>query len=410
MNGFSLDIFKERNALLIFSSQLISSVCDKMMSIGLIWYLMKNVDPNVVPWFLCISFLPHLIFSFISPKLITKFKELNIILFSEFLRGFILVLFYFYLKNSSQENFLTVLYIAIFLVGIGSSIFTPAILSIPPKIVSDDKVMKLNALIDSSMAISSILGATFSVFILSWFDLKGLVLINAFSYFWALALQFFIVENQKSEVHSIDQAIDSKQLKIGTVLNKYQDIKWMLFCFLLLNLILSPIFVLIPWYVDKIYQGNSSDLSMIEGAMGLGAFLAGLYLSIKPSETDESGRGKIIAVVSLIFGFIFILFSLTTLSWHGAPLIFFLGASVSFLNVHVLTYFQTSLHESEVPVIMTAVNFIANAAVPVSLFVSGFIFPLVKIQSFTMVSGIVVLVTALFIPKIMDQRKISNGN
>ena len=307
MSLLNIEVLKEKNSLLIFVSQLVSTICDKMMSIGLIWYLTKEYSINVVPWFLAVSFLPHLMMAFFSTPIINRVGALRTVIASEFFRGLILLCLFLSIHFLKLENssLLIALFISGFLVGLGSSLFNPAILSLPPKLVAPEKVMGLNALIDSSMSISTILGATFAIFILSYVDLKTLVIINALSFIWAGALQMGL----KIRVQNVE-AINENSEMIGPmyVLKKYPDIARMLASFLFLNLVFTPILVMIPWYVQKIYFGDASSLAFIEGSMGVGAFLTGLYLSFSSLEVNTEKRISMIALVSFLFGLFFLIF------------------------------------------------------------------------------------------------------
>ena len=178
MNSINLDILRERNALIIFITQLITTISDKMLSIGLIWFITKNLGPEIVPWFLTCAFLPHLLLSFVSSKFIHRFGTIRTLMITEIFRGGVLLLYFFLLSNLSLSNqqFAYSLFIMIFCIGIGASLFTPAILSSPPILVSDDKIIGLNAMIDSSISISSILGAVMSIFLLNYFELNRLAI------------------------------------------------------------------------------------------------------------------------------------------------------------------------------------------------------------------------------------------
>jgi hypothetical protein len=186
------------------------------------------------------------------------------------------------------------------------------------------------------------------------------------------------------------------------VLKKYPDIARMLGSFLFLNLVFTPILVMIPWYVQKVYFGNSSSLAIIEGAMGLGAFITGLYLSFSSFQVSSNKRVSMIALVSFLFGLFFLIFAYSSVTWHGALILFSIGILSTFLNIQVLTYFQTALLEEEVPAIMTAVNIISAASVPLSLVFSGLIFPFVSIPSFAKLSGVLIILIALLMPKFLQ--------
>ncbi len=398
MGGINFEILKDKNALVIFVSQLVSIICDKMMSLGLVWYLTSKFSINVVPWYMAVCFLPHLLMAFFSTKLINRVGVLQSVIFSEFFRALVLIILYVFILffHLEGDQLLTALFIAGFFVGLGGSVFNPAVLSLPPQLVTPEKVIGLNALIDTSMSISTILGATFAIFLLNIVDLKMLILINALSFLWAGALQLGLEVNIKEIVED-----RSEELVLGSraVLKKYPDIARMLGSFLFLNLVFTPILVMIPWYVQNMYRGNSGTLALIEGAMGLGAFLTGLYLSLASFRIDGAKRITMISIVSFLFGIFFLFFAFSKFTWQGAIVLFAIGILSTFLNIQVLTYFQTALKVEEIPTIMTAVNIISAASVPLSLGFSGLIFPHVFIPNFAKASGVLVIIIALIMPR-----------
>jgi hypothetical protein len=73
---------------------------------------------------------------------------------------------------------------------------------------------------------------------------------------------------------------------------------------------------------------------------------------------------------------------------------------ITFLNIQVLTYFQLALLPDEVPAIMTAVNVISAASLPLSLSISGLLFPHVHIPGFALICGFLVIIIALLIPQL----------
>jgi MFS family permease len=389
MSIIDLGVLKERNSLLLFFSQSISAICDKMMSIGLVWYLTKHISIEIIPWFLAISFLPHLIFSFFSTSLIHRYTALKVVIYSEFFRGFVLLLFYFLLSFTtlSIHQFIFSLFLTMFLVGAGSSLFNPAILTLPPQITRNENIMKLNALIDSSLSLSTILGAVFAVFLLQYFALKDVVLINAISFLWAGVLQLGV----RPLVEKSTETISDKPYGLILVIKKFPSIARMLFLFFLMNLFLNPIFVFIPWYVDKVYLGDSSVLALIEGAMGVGAFLTGVFVSLLQLNVKDSARAKMITMISFLFGVFFVLFSYSRFTWQGASIIFLVGALSTFLNIQVLTYFQTAVDQAYVPSIMTAVNLISTASLPLSFIVTGVVLPNIDGHIFVKATGILVI-------------------
>jgi len=63
------------------------------------------------------------------------------------------------------------------------------------------------------------------------------------------------------------QNIDDQVTPIQ-VLKKYPDIARMLWSFLFLNLVFSPILVMMPWYVEKYIKGTLVHLQLLKVQWG----------------------------------------------------------------------------------------------------------------------------------------------
>lgn len=396
-------ILTDKNAQIVFVSQLISTICDKMMSIGLVWYLTKNYSINVVPWFLCVSFVPHVFMSLFSSRIILKHGVLKTIIGSEFFRGSVLLLLFAtsFFTEEGTTVFLLFLFVSTFLLGIGASVFNPAMLSLPPLMVESEKIPALNGLLDASFSFSNILGAISSILILNYFDIKYLIAINGLSFLFAGIFQTKIVIYKKNtEGVSFDNKINT-----WGVVKKYEMIKKMLLSFLLINIIFTPILVIIPWYVENIYKGDARDLAIIEGAMGAGAFLTGFFLSLFAFNIKENKRVLMMSAVCFFFGLSFLLFSFSSNTMEASIILFIIGSLSTFLNVQILTYFQTLLHENEIPSIMVAVNVISAASMPLSFAISGILFPLVNVSHFAFVSGGMILAGSFIMLKFLQTKE-----
>jgi DHA3 family macrolide efflux protein-like MFS transporter len=402
MTNKKMGILQDENARYVFISQLLSTICDKMMSIGLVWYLTTQYSINIVPWFLAVSFLPHIFMSFYSSKIIGQQGVLKTVVGTEYFRGAVLLILFallFFIPEKSTA-FLVCLFVSVFFVGIGSSVFNPAILSLPPVLVEGEKVQALNALLDTSFSISNILGAACSIFLLNVFDIKALVLINAVSFFVAAVLQSKVIARDIPAA----SAEETADLKPMAVLKRNPPIMRMLLSFLFINIVFTPILVMIPWYVENIFRGNGSDLAMIEGAMGVGAFLTGMFLSMSGASVGEDKRVGMIALICFFFGIFFQVFSFSKTTVEASFILFLIGILSTFLNVQVLTYFQTSLKEQEVPAVMVAVNIISAASMPLSFVMSGVLFPIVNIPQFALICGGLTTIIAFFLPSFLRNK------
>ncbi len=166
---------------------------------------------------------------------------------------------------------------------------------------------------------------------------------------------------------------------------------------------------MIPWYVENVFKGNASDLALIEGAMGLGAFVMGMALTLGGFAIRDEKRVGMMAIICFLFGLFFQVFSFSKTTGEASLLLFLIGVLSTFLNVQVLTFFQTALEKDEVPTIMVGVNIISAATMPVAFAISGLLFPVVEIPSFALICGLMTMLISFFMPSFLSN-KIQKGS
>jgi hypothetical protein len=157
--------------------------------------------------------------------------------------------------------------------------------------------------------------------------------------------------------------------------------------------------------VEKVYKGDSSSLAVIEGAMGLGAFLTGVAISLLHFEIKEAIRFKMISLIVFFFGLFFLVFSFSQFTWQGALVIFAIGSLSTFLNIQVITYLQTAVEQAYVPAVMTTVNLISSASLPFTFIFLGLVIPYIHVPLFFKICSLIVIVMSFFATSFLRDKK-----
>ena len=386
---FSLAAIKDPNGARLFTGQLISQVCDKMMSVGLVWVMTSQASLTLVPWFLALGALPHLLFVKISGKLIPKFGLLKTVIFTDLFRGILFLLIsslsYFFPKVFEPHE-IPILMVTLFLSNCASAFFNPAILSLPMSLSSDsdqseEMVMNLTAMIDSCFSLANVLGPVMTIVLYPLLGLSGLFLINGLSYIFAGALEAKI---------KIKKDLTLPAVAVSDGLSSDRLIVFMLITFFFMNLALTPLIAFLPIFVKEIFGGKISILGAFESALGLGAVAGSMVLAlfqvkIKTGVTTLLGA----SALSLLYFF----FSQSQNLVLSELSLFLLGATLSVVNISLMTFFQTRPVAKDVPAVMSYVNLIGLGAMPFSMgILSAF---MEKFSSGRMASACAVLLLAL---------------
>ncbi len=412
----SLGVFKEKNARILLFSQLLSQICDKTMSIGLIWLITQKFSEIYLPWYLFLGFLPNLISFPWMGQWITKIRPLRTVIGADLFRGIVFLLLHVYASTRQEHELLPALFIGVFFIGIGSSFFNPALMSLPPQLVSDKNISSLNTLIDLCFSLSHVFAATLSIWLLQYSSVSNLMLINALLFMFGAFYQSRIepqtntslVANpqttpdfaSKEEIQSENFATSMK--KTFQILKQFSVIKKLIYLFFILNIIMAPLFIFLPWYAKNVFGGSSSALSWLETGWAFGALTGGIALLVFQIRNHKHFLNFLYTLISG-FGLIFICFAYNQKIHFGVSLMFALGLILSILNVNILTYFQKELSEDQLPYIMTLANLIATASVPFSMLSAGFIMRHISVPQFAFYSGAIVILFSLFFRKISSQ-------
>lgn len=374
---FSLEVLKDRDASKIFAGQAISQICDKMMSLGLVWVLASSNSLRLVPWFLAAGALPHLLLARFTGTWVERFGPLKTVITTDLIRGVI------YLAAAlawTSDSSISLLFLVTVLANCASALFNPAILSLPPRLqlAKDEQLSQLTAMIDSCFSLGNILGPVAAVAFYPLLGLKGLFLLNSISYVFAGLLETRVrlaVPDTAANVSPGEIPTTSDKL----VLSEDRLIRYMLVSFFLMNLVLTPLLAFLPLFAKTQFEGQIGVLAAMETAIGAGSVLGGIFLSLLKSHGKTGPR--IIASLFVI-ALTQLIFSMSQDSRMTCAALFVLGIALSVINVSVLTLFQSRPCESDVPKVMSYVNLISVGAIPLSMIAVGSCIELLPLRTF----------------------------
>lgn len=406
MNTMAVKRSTQVNDLLLLVGQTLSQVSDRMVQLGLIWFITSSFGEAFLIWYLVIGGLPHALLVKHASLVINRFGALKTVLFSDLMRGFI-YLFAFglvftfpnLLNKDSGSQVLWLLFVSVFISNIFSAFFNPAILSLAVEIKQADAIQKLTAKLSAVTSFATILGPVLGLFAFNKFGLSGLFLITGVSYItsaYALSLVTKATANTSGESET------NKSLSLG-FLKTQLIIGVMLGVFLLMNLLLSPLHVLMPLMAKDLFGNSFNSLAILETVVGAGILLGGTILSFI-SVTHKPLFWTWLFLAILSFGFLFFTFTGALgdqkFSFLIAALaLFVMGFALGIANILIINILQTQPKPHDVPKVMSLVNLISTAALPFSLALLGFLqksFPVVELGRASAVLLVISVIVSFF--------------
>ncbi|MBL7544473.1 MAG: MFS transporter [Bdellovibrionaceae bacterium] len=396
--------------ILLLVGQTLSQVSDRMVQLGLIWFITSGFGERFLIWYLVIGGLPHLLLVKHSGYIIQKISSLRTVLYSDLARGCVYLLafalisiFPQWLSEKNHSAILWLLFISVFASNIFSAFFNPAILSLSVEIKESDEVQKLTAKLSSINSFATILGPIIGLYIFNAFNLNGLFIIASISYLlsaYALSMVSKAIPNIK-KTSITDSTSDSGYLHI---FKSHKIIGVMLSVFLIINLMLSPIQILMPSMAKDLFGNSFNSLAIMETFLGVGILIGGAILSVFSIKKHTLFWTWLFLVI-MSFAFSAFTYSgqidlndITVLGQAmkinfvmSAMCLLILGFTLGMANILILNILQTQPKATDVPTVMSFVNLIGTATLPFSLATLGILQQYFSVAHLGQISGTILV-------------------
>ena len=386
-------VLTDKNAARLFSGQLISQTCDKMMTVGLVWVLTQRASLAAIPWFLAVSALPHLLLAWKAGHWTTIIGPLKTVIWADWIRAAIFAGLAFVWPRVPPGSELAVLFAASFASNLASALFNPAIMSLPLYLGEASFLQQLTAVIDSCFSLGSILGPLLSALLYPWLGLRGLFLFNGLSYAFAAILETGVLTRLPASAGGEAEAARPAS-GMGELLRGDSLLRVMMGGFLGMNLFFGPLLVFLPLFAKAAYGGTIGTLASLETSLGAGTALGGVFLSLV--RFDSKAGAKICLGMGLM-AVSYVGFTLTRASWQGCACLAALGFFLATANVFILNLFQTRPAPRDVPTVMSMVNLISTASLPFSMGALALLVGRVEVRSLALSCSCMLLLTTAFL-------------
>ncbi|NRD75216.1 MFS transporter [Shewanella sp. VB17] len=381
--SLKVDVLFDANSVKLFIGQMSSQVCERIMSIGLVWFLMEQFGAIIVPWYLAVGALPHLLLLHRTPRWVDRLGALRCLYLTDFLRGLLFIIAAMsvvVMDWHEGSSFLWLIFILSFLNSCLGSLFNVAVMTLPMKMVSTDKVERLNAMVSSSFALAGIIGPIVGLLLFEKIGMAGVLVLNGISFILSGLLEMKIklpaALNLVSK-QNLEAAMPVKAEGMLAILKTDPLIKKMLLIFVAMNIVLTPILVFMPTFIKVVYQSDFSALVWFESAFAVGAVTSGLLLMLIQFN-DKRLRRIIINLCMMSLGYLFFAFSSHYLFALFA--LFVIGGFLEAANVGIISFFQTRARPEQVPQVMAVINLVAVLAMPVSMVLVSILMNLTSVQ------------------------------
>ncbi|MDC2865497.1 MFS transporter [Bacillus sp. BP-3] len=361
---YSPKLFRNKSFLLIVMATGFSSLGASIFLFTQTWYIVKFLNLGAaVGWVMIGSSIPQMLFLFVGGVLADHWNKSKIMLWSDFIRTILvgsIVLVFILFTRVPLIIFITYA----FLFGILNAFFYPARDSVIPLIVGASQLSRASSIIYTTNQLTVIAGPVI-----------GGILIGKFSYIIAFAFvsSMLLISTIMVAITNIqhDQEKSVQRVKIGTEMR--EGIKYLRQSNVLLSLVLisilvnflivGPLFMGLPIFVDTVLNGEAFDYSFLEGSLSIGLFIGSIIMVLL---NVKKQKGTLILILLMCLSISFIIFSKSTKLWYSIIMLFLVGTFTQMIIIPVIGIIQSYTKKQYLGRIMSLLTLASMGLTPLS--------------------------------------------
>ena len=405
-----------RDFTLVVIGQIISLFGNAILRFALPLYLLRETGSSALFGMVtACSFAPMVVLSMIGGVLADRVNKRNIMVGLDFCTAVLILIFYLTLgKLPTVPLFIIVLML---LYGI-SGTYQPSVQASIPLLVSSEKLMAGNAVINQVNTLSGLLGPVIGGIMFGMWGIYPILVLSIVCFTFSAVMEIFIhIPHEKRIRESGILTVVGNDLK-----ESYQFVKTekpiffsVVFLISIFNLILSSVMIVgTPILITQVLKMSDTMYGFTQGALALGGLCGGI-LTAAIAEKLKLKNSYILLLVcaaSVALMGISLMFHIPAiLSYWVITLMSFaaMGASTLFV-VQIYTMVQEQTPPQLVGKIMAALISIAMCGQPIGQAIYGVLFDIFESRTWIVliVAAVAAFLIALYSKKIFSQLEDSN--
>ncbi len=391
-----------KHFLFFFSGQQISLLGSSIVSFAIIWWLTVTTQSELMLGIASlVSLGPYIFVAPFSGVFADRFnRKMLLIIIDAFQASVTVVLAILFLTNHIS---IAVIMVMLGIRGVAQAFHQPISMSVTPVMVPKKHFSRINGLGYLVGGIINIIGPAIGAALLA---IPG---INIGMILWVDVLTFgialipLLIIKIPSAITSKEKEEQVKESFVAQFTDGFRTLKSikgmvaLIFAAMVFNFFMSPLFGLLPLFVNKIHGGTEVEYAIVVGMLQAAIVIGGLVMSFFKGFKKPILFFIISAMMQVVFqiALTFIPTDFNGRFWTIGALLFALILPISIIDVSFMTSLQMLIPKEKFGRVIGTIMAISPAIRPLGQFLSGVIAEFVGINWVLIVSGILAATSLL---------------
>ncbi len=345
-----LGALQTRDFALLFSGQLASEIGNGLVQLALPWLVLELTHSAFqlgLAYF--IEFLPIFLFGLVGGVFVDRWNRRLTIVFVDAFRclAFLSVGVIYYLGGLTVVH----IFVVIFLENALANFFNPARAALLPNLVRRDNLRSANSLMEVSRYVGFLIAPPAGGVLIAILGPAALMLVDGVSFGISAVTVFWIKYRQPPAepttpmgmMQAAGGVVDETKAGLRRIMQT-QLLKVAILLGFALNLIIAPVQVLLPLFVQDVKHAGPGYFALLVAGLLVGSITGALTA---PSNARRFGLGKVTILSVFILGAVITIASWPPTLWPPVVAMVFAGGAIGTLNVAQTTLIQGSTTDEE---------------------------------------------------------------
>lgn len=388
-----------RNFLPMFVGQIVSLLGSSMVQFALVWYITKETgSATILATATTLAIIPGIILGPFVGALVDRWNRKRVMIWSDLIvalaTAVLAVLFAFNLTEIWH------IMVILFIRSLAGTFQDPAKSASISLMVPKDQLTRLGGINQVVGGLLNTFSPALGALLMELLPIQGVLAVDILTAAIAILMMIFLVKVPQPKSTNVSAKVCPKSLFADVKFGFKYMASWpgLLSIVLIacsLNLVLAPAGNLMPLLITDFFKKGAQELAWLQAAIGIGAILGGLLLSIWGGFKRKI-LNIIVGLIGMSAGFLIVGLVSPNAYFATIVLMGFFGVMNALANGSLGPLLQTKVPSEMQGRVFTVLGSLAQALMPVGLFISGPIADRFGVQTAYIVGGVLGLIIAIF--------------
>ncbi|MDR0861877.1 MAG: MFS transporter [Oscillospiraceae bacterium] len=361
--------YSKRNIILFLAGQIVSLFGSSLVQCAISWHItLETQSGTMMTIAMVCGFLPTFLVSPFAGVWADRFNRKKLIIFADALVA--AATLGLALAFSLGVRDVRLIFAVMAVRGLGQGIQQPAVSSILPSLVPQDKLLRVNSINSTAQSVMMLASPALAAALISVASLENIFIIDVVTAAIAIAiLSVFVKVKQRPAERQTEKADYLQDLKLGLgYIARHKLVKQLFVFNAVMSILAAPIAILYALQVTRLFGAEAWRLGFADTGFAVGMLLGGILLTLwggfKNKHTTMT-LGMLVMSAGTVLCGIVISFPLYI------ALMIFIGIAMPIFNTPATTLLQEKVDPSFMGRVFSLMTMLSSLAMPLGLIVFG---------------------------------------